>query len=132
MPATHALFGKSALSSVSSVSGLSTWSRPPGLPSFLPGLSATRQYGGAGPAVSRQSAGKTAGRLAVLLDRVAHGRERVVLTRRGKSLAAMVPLEDMRVLEALEDRADVLDARAALAENGEHRAWEDVREVLGL
>ena len=55
-----------------------------------------------------------------LVNRVAFGKERVVLTRRGKKLMAMVPLEDLelleRLLERLEDQADVEDAREALAE----------------
>ena len=84
------------------------------------------------PGVVSLRAGNSAERLSTLLDRVIGRRQRVVLTRRGKAQAAMVPLEDLLLLEALEDRADVDAAQAALAENGDHRIWEDVREVLGL
>lgn len=50
------------------------------------------------------------------VNRVAYGRERVVLHRRGKEIAAVVPIEDLKLLEALEDRIDLADARAALTE----------------
>jgi hypothetical protein len=40
----------------------------------------------------------------------------VVLRRRGKEVAAMVPIEDLRLLEKLEDRIDLADTRAALGE----------------
>ncbi len=51
-----------------------------------------------------------------LLNRTAFGKERVVLTRRGKPLVAMVPIEDIETLEALEDRRDAAEIKAALAE----------------
>ena len=50
------------------------------------------------------------------LNRVAYGRQRIVLERRGKEIAAVIPIEDLRLLEALEDRIDLADARTALAE----------------
>ncbi|WHZ15225.1 MAG: Antitoxin of toxin-antitoxin (TA) system Phd [Nitrospira sp.] len=50
------------------------------------------------------------------INRVAFGRERVVVKRRGKEVAAVVPIDDLRLLEELEDRIDLADARAALAE----------------
>jgi len=50
------------------------------------------------------------------INRVAFGKERVVLRRRGKEVAALVPMDDLRLLEDLEDRIDLADARAALAE----------------
>lgn len=57
---------------------------------------------------------------AELLNRAAYGGERVVLTRRGKELAALISIEDLRLLERLieevEDRIDVEEARKALAE----------------
>ena len=51
-----------------------------------------------------------------VLNRAAFGKERVILKRRGKPIAAVVPIDDLRLLEALEDRIDLLDARAALAQ----------------
>ncbi len=50
------------------------------------------------------------------VNRAAFGKERVVLTRRGRKLAGIVPIEDVELLEALEDRRDVEDAKKALKE----------------
>ncbi|MFZ0660924.1 MAG: type II toxin-antitoxin system Phd/YefM family antitoxin [Candidatus Binataceae bacterium] len=49
-----------------------------------------------------------------LINRVAYGKDRVVLTRRNRPLAAVVPFEDMALLEEIEDREDLKAARAAL------------------
>ncbi|HYU34322.1 MAG TPA: type II toxin-antitoxin system Phd/YefM family antitoxin [Thermoanaerobaculia bacterium] len=51
-----------------------------------------------------------------LLHRVAADKERIVLTRAGEELVAVVPIEDLALMEALEDRADIEDAREALRE----------------
>ena len=50
------------------------------------------------------------------INRVAFGKERVIVRRRGKEVAALVPIADLRLLEELEDRIDLADARAALVE----------------
>jgi len=55
-------------------------------------------------------------RFADILNRAAYGKERVVLTRRGRPLVAVVPIEDVERLEALEDKQDAKEARRALAE----------------
>lgn len=69
-----------------------------------------------------------------ILNRASFGKERIVLTRRGKDLAAVVPMEDLELLERLEDRIDLEDARAALAEVRESGAvtWEKLKSDLGL
>ena len=51
-----------------------------------------------------------------LVNRVAYGKDRVVLTRRNKPLAAVVPIEDIALIEEIEDREDLKAARAALRE----------------
>ena len=57
-------------------------------------------------------------RFSDLLNRAAYGKERVVLTRRGKELVAVVPLEDLELLEAIEEVIDLQDARKAIEEPG--------------
>ena len=53
--------------------------------------------------------------LADILNRAAYAKERVVLTRRGKDVAALVPMDDLEILEALEDRIDIEESEKVLA-----------------
>jgi prevent-host-death family protein len=57
--------------------------------------------------------------LADVINRVAYGGERIVLQRRGKRVLAVVPMEDLALIEELEDRADILAAKKARKEKGE-------------
>src|SRR5437867_3007088 len=52
--------------------------------------------------------------LADILNRAAYGKERVVLTRRGKDVAAIVPMDDLAILEAIEDHMDVTESEKIL------------------
>jgi prevent-host-death family protein len=72
--------------------------------------------------------------LSTVVNRAAFGKERVVLTRRGKEVAAVVPIEDVKLLEELEDRIDLEEARAALAETKSRGTipWEKIKADLGL
>lgn len=65
------------------------------------------------PAVTTAAARKN---FSDLINRVAYGRDRVILTRRKKALAAVVPIEDIDLIEEIEDREDLKAARAALRE----------------
>jgi prevent-host-death family protein len=53
-----------------------------------------------------------------LLNRAAFGKERVILKRRGKAIAVVVPMEDLALLQSLEDK---LDTAAVLASRKETR-----------
>ena len=44
--------------------------------------------------------------------------ERLVLQRNGKDVAAIIPMEDYNLIEALEDAADVAFAKEAMKEEG--------------
>lgn len=79
----------------------------------------------------RLTASALRGELGDALNRVAYGGERIVLERRGKDVAALVPMEDLALLNQLEDRIDLDAARKALAEPGS-ASWEDVKQQLGL
>ena len=63
--------------------------------------------------------------------RAAVGKERVVVRRRGKAVAAVVPIEDLRFLERLEDRIDLAEAKRALADP-RRIPYERLRKKLGL
>ncbi len=84
--------------------------------------------------MARVSAGQARKDFSSTLNRVAYGRERLILHRRGKDVAALVPVQDLALLEALEDRVDLDDARAALAEAREKGTipWAKIKADLGL
>jgi prevent-host-death family protein len=73
-------------------------------------------------------------RLAELINRATYAGERVILTRRGKALAAIVPIADVELLEALEVRVDLAEARDALAEARESGtvSLQALKNELGL
>ncbi len=85
---------------------------------------------------ARLPAGKVRQDFAETVNRVAYGGERVVLHRRGRNLAALIPLEDLALLEELEDRQDAEEARKALASakaKGEKPIpWAQAKKKLGL
>ena len=70
------------------------------------------------------------------LKRVARGGERIILRKGRKDVAALVPLEDLKLLQRIEDRLDLDDARKALSDSrkkGEKPIpWEKARRLLGL
>jgi len=68
------------------------------------------------------------------VNRVAFGGERVVLTRHGRRIAAVIPIEDLDLLELLEDRRDLDDVRRALADPGNEGriGWEELKAQLNL
>jgi len=66
------------------------------------------------------------------LNEVVYRGERVVLQRRGKNLAAIVPMADFEVLEALEDRIDLEAARRALRGRGKNISLKQIKAELGL
>lgn len=69
-----------------------------------------------------------------LINRVAYGKDRVVLTRRNRPLAVVIPFEDMALLEEIEDREDLKAARAALREIKRTGTipWRQIKKELGL
>ena len=72
--------------------------------------------------------------LAELLNRVAYGKERLVITRHGKELAAIVPMEDLHLASRLRRFVSRKDVARALAEldAGKASSWEQLRAELGL
>ncbi len=70
------------------------------------------------------------------LNRVAYRGERIVLRRRGKDLAALVPIEDLKLIQRMEDEIDVGESKRALADMKRKGlkpvAYDRVRARLGL
>lgn len=88
------------------------------------------------PTMSNLPTSKARNAFARTLGRVARTGEPIVLIRRGKRVAAIVSVEDLDRLAAMEDAADIADADAAVAEmkrTGEKPIpWEQVKRDLGL
>ena len=84
--------------------------------------------------MARLSVNSVRKELAETLNRVAYKGERVVVERRGKGVAAIVPVGDLEFLESLEDRLDLDAARAALkeAEKKGTVSWTQLKKELGL
>ena len=86
--------------------------------------------------MTRLAAHKACENFSDTLDRVVNKGERIVLHRRGKNVAALVPVEDLALLEELEDRLDAEDFRAAKEEwkrDGKKTLpWEKIKADLGL
>jgi len=84
--------------------------------------------------LSNISTKEARGQLSSVISRAAFAKERIILTRHGKAVAAVVPIEDLELLEKLEDQIDIEEARAALAEAKEKGtiSWEKIKADLGL
>ncbi len=68
-----------------------------------------------------------------VLNQVQFRHERVMLTRKGQPAAAIIPIEDLRLLEQLEDRLDVEEIERILAdESDEWVSLEQAEKELGL
>jgi len=69
-----------------------------------------------------------------LLNRAAYGKERFVVTRHGKGLVAIVPLEEVTLLDRLRALVPDKTFEAALAEleDAGTESWGDVRKDLGI
>jgi len=72
--------------------------------------------------------------LADLINRVAYGKERVVLTRHGKQHCALVPIEDLSFLDKLQGAAESRDVSEAESDRAEGTSilWPDLKRELGF
>ena len=64
-------------------------------------------------------------------DRVAFKGERICVKRNGKPAFALVSVEDMQLLEAIEDKIDTDEAEKALRRN-KFTSWKQAKKKLGL
>ena len=67
-----------------------------------------------------------------LVSQVAYGGERIVIGRRNKKLAVLVPVEDAELLERLEDEMDIKAALRTLKKGEKGIPWAKVKKELGL
>jgi len=67
-----------------------------------------------------------------IVNKVAYGKEPIVLTRRGQGVAALISIEELELLQQIEDRMDIEDAKKALAEPGDNIQAQEFWKSLGL
>lgn len=67
-----------------------------------------------------------------IVNKVAYGKEPVILTRRGQEIAALISIDELELLQKIEDHIDIEDAKKALEEPGDNIAAEEFWKKLGL
>ncbi len=69
-----------------------------------------------------------------IVNQVAYGSKHIIFTRRGKKVAAIISIEELEFLEALEDRINIEDAMKALKDIKKNGAvsWNKVKSDLGI
>jgi len=83
---------------------------------------------------TRKAFSEARSELTEIVNYVAFGQDRYILTRNGKELAAIISIEDLKMLEELEDKIDVAVAKLADEDIKKHGTvkWSDAKKDLGL
>ena len=66
-----------------------------------------------------------------IANRVMFGSERICIEKNNKPAVAIVPVEDLEMIEAIEDRIDIQAAKAAL-KKGKFITLEALKKQLGV
>jgi len=66
------------------------------------------------------------------VNRVNFAGERTIICRHGKAVAAVVSVEDLETIEALEDRLDLDEAREVMKNPGRLISWKKIKKDLKL
>ena len=80
---------------------------------------------------SKVTASATRQNFSDIVNRAAYGGERIIVHRRKKPVAAVVPIADLELLEKMEDEIDLRAAREAL-KDPRTIPWETVKKKLRL
>lgn len=69
-----------------------------------------------------------------IVNHVAFGHDRCILTRNGKDVVAIVSIEDLNLLEELEDKLDLETSKKVEANIKAHGTvkWKDAKKALDL
>ena len=69
---------------------------------------------------------------AELVNRVSHHKERIILTRRDKEIAAIVPFEDLLLIQTSQDKRDLNEAMESLKEARKQGTdtLDDLKELI--
>ncbi|MDY3127372.1 MAG: type II toxin-antitoxin system Phd/YefM family antitoxin [Corynebacterium sp.] len=71
---------------------------------------------------------KLRGHLGEYINRSHHGKDRITITRNGKPTAAIIPFEDLELLEAIEDELDAAALKRAKQDDDGYRI--SLRDLL--
>ena len=68
-----------------------------------------------------------------LINQVAHNKERVLLSRRGKDIAAIIPIEDFKLLLTTQDKYDLREALDSFKESRDKGTFtlNQLKEEIG-
>lgn len=71
--------------------------------------------------------------LSEFINQVAHNKEQIIITRRGKAIAVLISQDDFVLLQALQNKQDLEEALDALKEAREKGSIpiESIKEELG-
>jgi prevent-host-death family protein len=83
---------------------------------------------------TKKAFSKARSELTEIVNHVAFSHDRYILTRNGKELAAIVSIEDLKMLEELEDRFDIEITRHVDKDIKKHGTvkWKEAKRDLGL
>lgn len=83
---------------------------------------------------TRKAFSEARSELTEIVNHVAFGHDRYILTRNGKELAAIVSIEDLKILEEIEDSLDVETAQRIDKDIKKYGTvkWKDAKTELGL
>lgn len=80
----------------------------------------------------RLSASKAREKFSEILNEVAFGNERLLLQRHGKDLVAVISADDLKLLEELEDRADLKLVEEVMELDNTPVPWHEVKARLKI
>ncbi len=64
-------------------------------------------------------------------SRVEYAGERIVVRRNSRDAFALIPIDDLRLLEAIDDKIDVLAVKASLDDPRPSVPWEEAQKESG-
>jgi PHD/YefM family antitoxin component YafN of YafNO toxin-antitoxin module len=64
--------------------------------------------------------------------KVEHGQVRLVIERNNKAAFALIPIEDLELLQRVEDLIDAQAAEASMKDPRRSIPWEELKAKLGL
>lgn len=66
-----------------------------------------------------------------ILNETGFGGRRIVVTRKGKAIAAVVSIQDLEAIQAIEDEKDISEAKRILSDpKSEFIPWEQAKREL--